>query len=156
SGRAWAGAGAALAPLPGLVEAERAAFLTRGRPEIEGSRLRTPPAEPPVSVLVPDVFIGAGRERRLLERAATSSAPPLVVVPDVEAAARWTQRLEKSGVVARLDSGVDDQTRAQAWASLAAGDSRLAVGTRSALLAPLPAGATLALIDEHEAAHKPP
>jgi primosomal protein N' (replication factor Y) len=51
---------------------------------------------------------------------------------------------------------VDDDTRARAWALLASGDVRLAVGTRSALLAPLPAGATLALVDEHEAAHKPP
>src|SRR5262249_44117602 len=60
------------------------------------------------------------------------------------------------GAVARFDSGVDDDTRAHAWAALAARDARLAVGTRSALLAPLPAGATLALIDEHEAPHKPP
>jgi primosomal protein N' (replication factor Y) (superfamily II helicase) len=148
--------GSTLAALTRPVVSEREAGLSRGWPEVEGSRLRTPSAHAPVSAPVPDVFIGAGRERRLLERAATSSAPTLVIVPDVEAAARWTQRLEKSGVVARLDSGVDDQTRARAWAALAAGDSRLAVGTRSALLAPLPAGATLALIDEHEAAHKPP
>jgi primosomal protein N' (replication factor Y) len=56
----------------------------------------------------------------------------------------------------RLDSGADDAERADAWVALRAGTARLAVGTRSALLAPLPAGATLALIDEHEAAHKPP
>jgi primosomal protein N' (replication factor Y) (superfamily II helicase) len=104
----------------------------------------------------PDVFIGVGRERRLLDRLATASAPALVLVPDLEAAGRWTQRLEKHGNVARLDSGVDEDTRTRAWAALAAGDVRLAVGTRSALLAPLPAGATLALLDEHEAAHKPP
>src|SRR5207302_1499175 len=105
---------------------------------------------------LPEVFIGTGRERRLIERVAAASAPALVIVPDVEAAGRWTQRLEKYGVVARLASGVDDATRAGAWAALTAGDARLAVGTRSALLAPLPAGATLALVDEHEAAHKPP
>jgi primosomal protein N' (replication factor Y) len=51
---------------------------------------------------------------------------------------------------------VDDAVRARGWAALASGEARLAVGTRSALLAPLPAGATLALVDEHEAAHKPP
>jgi primosomal protein N' (replication factor Y) len=119
------------------------------------SRLRTPSATTPATA-TPEVFIGAGRERRLLERVAAASAPALVIVPDVEAAGRWTQRLEKHGAVARLDSGADDATRARAWAALAAGDVRLAVGTRSALLAPLPAGATLALVDEHEAAHKPP
>ena len=37
-----------------------------------------------------------------------------------------------------------------------AGAAGLAVGTRSALLAPLPPQELLALIDEHEAAHKPP
>jgi primosomal protein N' (replication factor Y) len=104
----------------------------------------------------PDVLIGMGRERRLLERVAAATAAALVIVPDVEAAGRWAQRLDKHGPVARLDSGVDDATRAGAWAALTAGDARLAVGTRSALLAPLPAGATLALVDEHEAAHKPP
>src|SRR5439155_1343491 len=104
----------------------------------------------------PDVLIGHGRERRLLERVAAARAPALVIVPDIEAAGRWAQRLDKHGPVARLDSGVDDEARARAWDALAAGDARLAVGTRSALLAPLPAGATLALVDEHEAAHKPP
>src|SRR5207244_2795008 len=59
-------------------------------------------------------------------------------------------------LVGGLDSGVADAGRSQAWHALAGGQATLAVGTRSALLAPLPAGATVALIDEHEAAHKPP
>jgi primosomal protein N' (replication factor Y) (superfamily II helicase) len=104
----------------------------------------------------PELLIGAGRERRLVERVATSATPALVIVPDVEAAGRWTQRLERHGPVARLDSGVDDDVRAAGWRRLAAGDARVAVGTRSALLAPLQAGAMLALVDEHDPAHKPP
>ena len=121
-------------------------------------RLRTTPAHTRggAEAAVPEVFIGAGRERRLVERLGTTDAPALVIVPDVEAAGRWTQRLEKYGTVARLDSGVDDDTRAHAWTALASGHARLAVGTRSGLLAPLPPGGTLALVDEHEAAHKPP
>ena len=140
---------------------ERESGLDRGWPVLDGSRLRTPSASTRGDAAAPDaplpeIFIGAGRERRLIERVGAASAPALVIVPDVEAAGRWTQRLEKYGAVARLDSGVDDGTRARAWAALAAGDARLAVGTRSALLAPLPPGGTLALVDEHEAAHKPP
>jgi primosomal protein N' (replication factor Y) len=161
---------------------ERETGSGRGWPEIDGSRLRSVSerenaanrgwpavdaqglrmssassrADAERELFLPDVFIGAGRERRLLERVATTSTPALVIVPDVESAGRWSQRLEKYGSVARLDSGVDDQTRERAWAELSAGSARLAVGTRSALLAPLPAGATLALVDEHEAAHKPP
>jgi len=137
---------------------EREAGFGRGWADIDGSRLRTPPAHTRAGAepTLPEVFIGAGRERRLIERLGTTDAPALVIVPDVEAAGRWTQRLEKYGTVARLDSGVDDEARARAWTALAAGHRRLAVGTRSALLAPLPPGGTLALVDEHEAAHKPP
>jgi primosomal protein N' (replication factor Y) (superfamily II helicase) len=148
--------GSTLAALmPPAFVSEREAGMSRGWPAVGASRLRTPLASARGET-VPDVFIGVGRERRLLDRLATASRPALVLVPDIDAAARWTQRLEKHGTVARLDSGVGDDTRARAWAALAAGDVRLAVGTRSALLAPLPAGATLALVDEHEAAHKPP
>lgn len=104
----------------------------------------------------PELLIGTGREARLLELIAAEAPPALVLTADVEAAGRWAQRLAKIGRVVRLDSGVADAERAAGWTELASGASRLAVGTRSALLAPLPPGATLALIDEHEAAHKPP
>src|SRR5262245_50355418 len=102
-----------------------------------------------------ELLIGAGRERRLLEHVGRAPSA-LVVVPDVEAAARWAQRLARLGPVVRLDSGVDEAARAGAWAALDGGSTRLAVGTRSALLAPLSASGMIALVDEHEAAHKPP
>jgi primosomal protein N' (replication factor Y) len=105
---------------------------------------------------LPLVLHGSGRERRLLDLIAEASGPSLVITGDVESAGRWAQRLQRAGPVARLDSGLTDAERADAWHALAAGRARLAVGTRSALLAPLPPGATIALIDEHEAAHKPP
>ena len=41
-----------------------------------------------------ELMIGAGRERRLLEHVGRASSA-LVVVPDVEAAARWAQRLAR-------------------------------------------------------------
>src|SRR2546428_868277 len=104
----------------------------------------------------PELLIGAGREARLIERIAGAGTTTLVLAADIEGAARWAQRLGKLGHVVRLDSGVADAERSQAWHALAGGQATLAVGTRSALLAPLPAGATVALIDEHEAAHKPP
>jgi len=128
--------------------------------------LLPPPAPTPISRAsfeatnrepsIPELLIGAGREARLIERIAGDGATTLVLAADIDGAARWAQRLGKLGHVVRLDSGVADAERSQAWQALAAGKSALAVGTRSALLAPLPAGATIALIDEHEAAHKPP
>jgi primosomal protein N' (replication factor Y) len=102
-----------------------------------------------------ELLIGAGRERRLLERVAEAPSA-MVIVADVEAAARWAQRIARSSPVVRLDSGADEAARAQAWASFADGGTRVAVGTRSALLTPLPPGALLALVDEHEGAHRPP
>ena len=104
----------------------------------------------------PALLAGAGRERRALARITSTTGAVLVIVPDVDAAARWAQRLGRTEPTVRLDSGAADAERAAAWARLAAGHVRLAVGTRSALLAPLLPPATLVLLDEQEAAHRPP
>jgi primosomal protein N' (replication factor Y) (superfamily II helicase) len=104
----------------------------------------------------PELLVGAGRERRLLERIEAAGGAALVIAADVETAARWAQRLARIDHVVRLDSGVSDEERAGAWTLLRDGSARLATGTRSALLAPLRPPAILALVDEHEAAHKPP
>lgn len=147
---------AALLPPVVAVVSEAEDGSNRGWPDPDGSRLRlrSSAGADAEAASKPELFVGAGRETRLLER--IGAGPALVVVPDVEAAARWAQRLAKRGPVVRLDSGVDDAERAAAWAALRTGRASLAVGTRSALLAPVAGGATLALIDEHEAAHKPP
>jgi primosomal protein N' (replication factor Y) len=105
---------------------------------------------------LPELLVGAGRERRALERVAAASAPVLVLAADLESCARWAQRLEKIAPTVRLDSGAPDDERVQGWRDLERGAARLAVGTRSALLAPLPAGGTIVVVDEHEAAHRPP
>jgi primosomal protein N' (replication factor Y) len=123
------------------------------------SEARTePPPGPARSPLGqrPTLLVGAGREQRVLEHLEGTKGGALVIAADVEAAARWAQRLAKLDRVVRLDSGVDEGARGQAWRQLADGGARLATGTRSALLAPLPPPGTLVLLDEHEAAHKPP
>ncbi len=104
----------------------------------------------------PELLIGPGRERRVLERIEQASGTVLVIGADVETSARWAQRLAKIERVVRLDSGVGDAERAAAWRALGDGSARLGTGTRSALLAPLPPPATLVLLDEHEPTHKPP
>src|SRR5207247_2571875 len=122
-----------------------------------GGALSRPPDEAPVETAPPvELLIGAGRERRLVERIAQSDGAALVIVADIESAARWAQRLARIGRVARLDSGVEDAERTAAWQALERGETRLAVGTRSALLAALARPLTLALVDEDEAADKPP
>jgi primosomal protein N' (replication factor Y) (superfamily II helicase) len=104
----------------------------------------------------PELLIGAGREKRVLERLEAKKGAALVIAADVETVARWAQRLAKIDRAVRLDSGVPDDERVAAWRALRDGSARLAAGTRSALLVPLPPPATLVLLDEHEAAHKPP
>jgi hypothetical protein len=76
----------------------------------------------------------------------------LVIAPDIESAAAWAERLDG----ARLDSGAPDATRRAAWFGAGRGRPRVVVGTRSALLVPLPPPAALALLDEADSAHKPP
>jgi len=117
---------------------------------------RTEPVAPaPVShpgqVKMPELWIAAARHRRL-DQELRKDGSALVVAPDTEAAARWAARLE----AARLDSGVPPAERRAAWFAAARGRARIAVGTRSALLVPLPPPATLVLLDEHDAVHKPP
>jgi primosomal protein N' (replication factor Y) (superfamily II helicase) len=156
-----AGAGETEAPPPGVGSpASVSPAPARRHPPGIRTTAETASAEGAAAAVdqrrLPELLIGAGRERRLVERIATSSGATLVIVADVEAAARWAQRLAKVGPVVRLDSGVEDEERAAAWRTLERGEAWLGVGTRSALLAPLAPPATLALVDEQEAAHKPP
>src|SRR6266850_2259143 len=127
------------------------------RADADASHKRAPAdASPTPAPLPPELLVANGREKRLLERLERAKGPVLLIAADVETAARWAQRLARIDRVVRLDSGVADEERAAAWHRLRDGSARLATGTRSALLAPLPPPAILALVDEHEAAHKPP
>jgi len=101
---------------------------------------------------LPELWVGSQREARLVDVLAGSSDAALLIVPDRESAARWAKRLD----AARLDSGAPDADRRAAWFAASRGRARVVVGARSALLVPLPPPATVALLDEHDAAHKPP
>lgn len=120
----------------------------RGAPEAAAA----PPEPAPAAGEPPCLWTDAQRDERLAEEAARALGPVLVVAPDIESAARWAERLG----AARLDSGTPEAARRAAWLGAMRGRPRLVVGTRSALLLPLPAPATIALVDEQDAAHKPP
>jgi primosomal protein N' (replication factor Y) (superfamily II helicase) len=122
----------------------------------EGPRPTAPSGARHAEAERPRLLVGPGRGARLLELIAQADRPTLILTGDVESAGRWAQRLERIGPVARLDSGVSDAERSTAWSALGARTARFAVGTRSALLAPLPAGSLLALLDEQDPAHRPP
>jgi primosomal protein N' (replication factor Y) len=111
-----------------------------------------PPAPAPGAPRAPELWTDDRREDRLVECLEREPGAALLIAPDRESAARWAQRLDAP----RLDSGVTEAERRRAWFAASRGRSRVVVGTRSALLAPLPPPATLALLDEHDPAHKPP
>ena len=115
-----------------------------------------PPEWAAASPPPPALLVGADRAARVLDRLRSHGGAALVLTADVTAAAEWADRLAPLGPVARLDSGAGDRERARGWQALARGEVRLGVGTRSALLAPVPPPAILVLVDEHDAAHKPP
>ena len=100
----------------------------------------------------PELWVGAGREARLVQRLRAESGSALVIAPDRESAVRWAATLD----AARLDSGAPDAARRAAWFAASRGRARIVVGTRSAVMTPLPPPATLVLLDEHDPAHKPP
>lgn len=120
------------------------------------SESRTPNPGP----RIPELLIGGDREARLLKALEVhrEKGGVLLLVPEIEDAGKWASRLESAlGLqVRRLDSGQPVRVRQRAWEELADGTARVAVGTRSALLAPLALPTTLVLLDEHDPAHKPP
>jgi primosomal protein N' len=129
------------------------AALSPPPPRRAAAEAAAPPPEPaPARDEAPALWTDADRDARLVEEAARAPGPVLVVAPDIESAARWAERLGG----ARLDSEAAESARRAAWLGAMRGRPRVVVGTRSALLLPLPAPVTLALLDEHDAAHKPP
>jgi primosomal protein N' (replication factor Y) (superfamily II helicase) len=105
---------------------------------------------------LPELLVGSDRIASVQREMAHHPGGVLVLTADIPAAAEWAASPAAGGPAARLDSGASDRERWRAWNALAAGDRRLAVGTRSALLAPVPHPVMLVLVDEHDPAHKPP
>jgi primosomal protein N' (replication factor Y) (superfamily II helicase) len=102
--------------------------------------------------LRPELWASLRRRQHLVEHIAQTADSVLVIVPDAAAAGEWAGRLQ----AARLDSGASPAARREAWFAAARGRVRAVVGSRSALLAPLPPPAMLVLLDEHDSAHRPP
>ena len=104
------------------------------------------------TVPAPEIWMDGAREERLAAAVGDASGGALLIAPDTDTAGRWARRLD----AARLDSGAGPAERRAAWFAAASGRARVVVGTRGALLVPLPPPATLVLLDEHDPAHKPP
>ncbi len=80
----------------------------------------------------------------------------LVLVPEIgltpQALRRYRERLGVS--IAVLHSGLASGARAQAWLAAARGDAPVVLGTRSAVLTPLPRAGLIVVDEEHDASYK--
>ncbi|MDR2013711.1 MAG: primosomal protein N', partial [Rhodanobacter sp.] len=80
----------------------------------------------------------------------------LVLVPEITLTPQTLRRFrERLGVdVAALHSGLGDGERARAWLAAARGEAEVILGTRSALLVPLPRAGVIVVDEEHDGSYK--
>lgn len=137
-----------------------AAFLPPPSPRPDIADFPGPMRAPDAVPSRPRLLTGGDREECLLDLLAAEAEGRslLFLVPEIETAQAWAERLESrlGQPVVRLDSGRSERERWRGWMALARQAVRIAIGTRSALLAPVQPPATLVLLDEHDPAHKPP
>jgi len=93
-------------------------------------------------------------ERRL---AASSGAQALVLVPEIALTPQLAQRIRErfpALPLAVLHSDMPDAERAAHWLAAAEGRARIVLGTRLAVLAPLPGLVAIVVDEEHDASFK--
>jgi primosomal protein N' (replication factor Y) len=131
-----------------------------------GQRPGAPPADP-LAALVTRGWSGAvlwrplpGEDRgaravALVEAALAAGRGALVITPEVAAGSDVGDAVRKSFPdAADLSSDLPDRRRYRAWVELRTGRKRLAVGGRSAVLAPVPRLGCILVDDEANRAHK--
>ncbi|GAA5525858.1 primosomal protein N' [Microbulbifer aestuariivivens] len=149
-------------------------------PPLPAARSKTPvaePAAPPTlndeqrqvlaeipsegfSVSLLEGTTGSGKTEvylRLMERVLEAGRQALLLVPEIgltpqtlrRIAARFPQRS-----IAALHSGLAEGERAQAWLAAAAGQADIVIGTRSAILTPLPRLGAVIVDEEHDGSFK--
>ena len=102
---------------------------------------------------------GGGKTAVYIEVIATAlerGRAALVLVPEISLALPLVDRLraDLDARVALVHSGLGDGERADEWRRIRAGEVDIVVGTRLAVLAPLPDVAVVIVDEEHEAAYK--
>ena len=102
---------------------------------------------------------GSGRTAVYAEAIAASleaGRPALILVPEIALALPLVDRLRAKlrAEVVILHSGLGEGERADAWRRIRAGAAEVVVGTRTAVLAPLPDVGLVIVDEEHDAAFK--
>ncbi|MBK9385195.1 MAG: primosomal protein N' [Planctomycetes bacterium] len=90
-----------------------------------------------------------------MQRALDAGHGAIFLVPEIALTTQTTQRLERRfGSVAILHSGLTEKMRGHYWRRIAAGEVRIVVGARSAILAPVPRLGLIVVDEEHEPSFK--
>ena len=148
AGRAEPGRGSR--PLGSELDAEQAAAVEVVRAAVEGGRHET--------VLL-DGDTASGKTAVYAEAIATALAHgrgALVLVPEIALATPLIDRLrhDLSEDVVMLHSAMSEGERADEWRRIRAGQARVVVGTRTAVLAPPEPLGLIVVDEEHDAAYK--
>lgn len=91
-----------------------------------------------------------------IEKALTTGAQVLVLLPEIALGAQWVERCEKRfGFVPEVwHSGISKAARRNTWQRAVRGEARLVVGARSALFLPMPRLGLMVVDEEHEPSYK--
>ncbi len=143
------------------LEQRRDDGVTTGAERLEGADRSTPSPCPTSS---PPVFLlhgitGSGKTEvylRTIARALRLGYQALVLVPEIALTAQLVRRFAARfpGQLAVLHSGLSLGERYDEWRRLRRGEARLAIGSRSAVFAPLPELGLLIVDEEHELTYK--
>ena len=106
-----------------------------------------------------DGITGGGKTEvylRLAQQVLEQGRSVLFLVPEISLTPQLISRLEKRlpGPMAVLHSGRSDGEREQAWQMTRKGQARVILGTRSAVLAPVPDLGLVLVDEEHDASYK--
>jgi primosomal protein N' (replication factor Y) len=106
-----------------------------------------------------DGVTGSGKTEvylALIERALAQDRQTLLLVPEIGLAPQTVRRLrERLGVpIEVLHSNLAEGERARAWLRMRSGESKVVLGTRSAVFTPLPQAGLIIIDEEHDGAYK--
>ncbi|WP_237059592.1 primosomal protein N' [Microbulbifer sediminum] len=94
---------------------------------------------------------------RLMQRALDRGQQALLLVPEIGLTPQTLRRIAArfpEHTIAALHSGLADGERARAWLAAASGQADIVIGTRSAILTPLPRPGVVLVDEEHDASFK--
>jgi primosomal protein N' (replication factor Y) (superfamily II helicase) len=106
-----------------------------------------------------DGVTGSGKTEvylSLIERVLAQGRQALLLVPEIGLAPQTVRRLrERLGVpIEVLHSNLAEGERARAWLRMRSGESKVVLGTRSAVFTPLPQAGLIIVDEEHDGAYK--